>query len=276
MKTCWMRYSAASASVSNMTVHFVDTHAHICSESFRDDFEEMIRRTEEAHVDRIMIITLSNEETKRAVEFAQRDPYKYTVAAGIFPEDVKDLTDAYYEEFMQTASMKEVSVIGEIGLDYYWEKDPGVRALQRELFVRQIELARKLNKPIAVHSRDAMQDTFDIMKEHHWKGLMHCFAGSKEMAAEFTKLGYYIALGGPVTFKNARHSAEVVTSIDEKYLLTETDCPYMAPVPKRGKRNEPAYIPYIAAKMAELRGVSIEYIADVILRNWDRFLEQCA
>lgn len=252
--------------------HYVDTHAHIFAEQYADDFEEMLNRCAEAGVDQIMIITLSHDETMKAVEFAKKDPERFQVAAGIFPEDVKDLTDEMWEEFKETVKDPMISCVGEIGLDYYWEKDPEVRALQREVFIRQIELAKEIGKPILVHSRDAMQDTFDIMKAHHTHGLLHCFSGTKEMAKEFTKLGYYIALGGALTFKNARHSVEVCETIDEKYLLSETDCPYMAPTPFRGKRNEPSYIPLIVKKMAEVRGVSEEYMAEVIHANWHRFL----
>lgn len=255
-------------------IHFVDTHAHILSKEFEEDFEEMLKRAEDNHVDRIMIITLSHTETLQAIEFAKRDPNKYKVAAGIFPEDVKDVTEKDWEEFVEIAKHPDVTCIGEIGLDYYWEKDEGIRKLQREFFIKQIELAKEVNKPFLVHSRDAIQDTYDIMKEHHHHGLMHCYAGTKEMAKEFTKLGYYIALGGALTFKNARHSVEVCESIDEKYLLSETDCPYMAPTPMRGKRNEPSYIPYIVEKMAEIRGVSITEMAKIIDDNWTRFLEE--
>ncbi|MBE6127787.1 MAG: TatD family deoxyribonuclease [Erysipelotrichaceae bacterium] len=254
-------------------LHYLDSHAHIMAEEYQEDFEEMLKRAEDAHVDRIMIITLSHEETIRALAFARRDPGRYKVAAGIFPEDVKNVSDEDWQVFEKTAADPEVTCIGEIGLDYYWEKNPEIRKLQREYFIRQIELAKKLNKPFLVHSRDAIQDTYDIMKAHHGRGLMHCYSGTKEMAREFVKLGYYIALGGAVTFKNARHSVEVCADIDENYLLSETDCPYMAPVPKRGKRNEPSYIPYIVNKMAEVRGVSEEYMAEVIDRNWTRFLE---
>ena len=256
-------------------MHFVDTHAHIIAPEYDEDYDAMIQRTVDEKVDRIMIITLSLEETKRAKEIKRSDPCKYQIAAGIFPTDVKDLKEGDWEAFCQMAASPEVDVIGEIGLDYYWEEDKEIQVLQREYFIKQIELARSLNKPIAVHSRDAIQDTFDIMKEHHWKGLLHCFSGTKEMAREFIKLGYYIAIGGALTFKNARHSVEVVSTIDENYLLSETDCPYMAPVPYRGKRNEPSYIPLIVKKMAEVRGVSLEYMADVIDQNWTRFLGQC-
>ena len=267
-----MRSSHASAWGNNMT-YFIDTHAHIMAEEFQEDLEDVIRRTEEAHVDRIMIITLSHEETMKAIAFAERDPHKYQVAAGIFPEDVAGVSEEDWQLFVKTAADPRITCIGEIGLDYYWEKDPEVRKLQRDFFIRQIELAEQLNKPYLVHSRDAIQDTFDIMKEQGGRALLHCYSSTKEMAREFTKRGFYIALGGALTFKNARHSVEVCEDIDENYLLSETDCPYMAPVPMRGKRNEPSYIPLIVKKMAEVRNVTTEHMADVIAANWDRFLE---
>lgn len=269
-----MRYSQDSVLVNNMSeLHFVDSHAHIMGKEFEEDLDAVIERTVEKHVDRIMIITLTKEEALKAIEFSKRDPHKYVVATGIFPEDVTKVTDQDWDDFVSIAKRKEISVIGEIGLDYHWEKDPGIRTLQKEFFIRQIDLSIELNKPFAVHSRDAIQDTFDIMKEHHGHGLMHCYSGTKEMAVEFNKLGYYIALGGALTFKHARHAVEVAESIDEKWLLTETDCPYMAPEPVRGTRNEPSNIPYITQKMADVRGVSLEHMANVIEHNWDRYLE---
>ncbi len=253
-------------------LHFTDTHAHIFAPEFEEDFDAVLQRAEEAHVDRIMIITLSVPETEKALAFARKDPKRYQVAAGIFPEDIKDRTEQDWQAFQKIAADPGVACIGEIGLDYYWEKDPEVRKLQREWFIRQIQLANTLKKPYLVHSRDAMQDTFDIMKEQGGRGLMHCFAGTKEMAREFTKRGFYIALGGAVTFKNARHSVEVCEDIDIRFLLSETDCPYMAPVPKRGTRNEPANIPLIVQKMADIRGLSLEDMAARIEENWTRFL----
>ena len=268
-----MKYSPDSVLVSKMSeLHFVDSHAHIMGDEFKEDLDDVIRRTEEKHVDRIMIITLKAEEALRAIEFSRRDPHKYVVATGIFPEDVKDVTEKDWDRFETIARMPEITCIGEIGLDYHWEKDQGVRRLQREFFIRQIDLSTELNKPFAVHSRDAIQDTFDIMKEHHGHGLLHCYSGTKEMAREFNKLGYYIALGGALTFKHARHAVEVCEDIDEKWLLSETDCPYMAPEPVRGTRNEPCNIPYIVQKMADVRGVSLEHMANAIENNWDRYL----
>jgi TatD DNase family protein len=269
-----MRSSPDSVLVNNMSeMHYVDTHAHLFAEEYKDDLDAVIKRTEEKHVDRINIITLSLEETVKAVAFAQKDPHKYTVSAGIFPEDVQKVTEQDWDGFVKTAADPRIKIIGEIGLDYYWEKDPGVRQLQRDFFIRQVQLANALRKPFAVHARDAIQDTFDIMKKYQGHGLLHCYSGTKEMAVEFNKLGYYIALGGALTFKNARHAVEVAQSVDEKYLLTETDCPYMSPEPVRGTRNEPSNIPYILEKMASVRNVSEEHMAETVENNWDRFLE---
>ncbi len=254
-------------------IHYVDTHAHIMSEEFHEDFDQMIQRTAEKNVDRIMIITLSEKETLQAIDFAKQNPNKYQVACGIFPEDVTKLKEGDWEKFVEIASREEITAIGEIGLEYHWVTDLAEREIQKEYFIKQIELAKQLNKPILVHSRDAMQDTYDIMKEHQTRGLLHCFSGTKEMAKEFTKLGYYIALGGALTFKNSRHAKEVASLIDAKYLLTETDCPYMAPVPVRGTRNEPSNIPYITQVMAECRGISVEEMAQIVDDNYTRFLE---
>ena len=253
--------------------NYVDTHAHIFSKEYETDFEEVLKRAEENNVNRIMIITLDNEETKKAIEFSKRDKERYKVAAGIFPTDTKDVSEEYWDEYVSLVRSDDVCCVGEIGLDYYWEKDEDNRTIQRDFFIRQIELAKEVNKPFLVHSRDAIQDTYDIMKKYHHHGLMHCYSGTKEMAIEFTKLGYYIALGGAITFKNARHSVEVCEAIDEDYLLSETDCPYMTPEPNRGTRNEPCYIPLIVKKMAEVKGYSEEKMAEIIDNNWTKFLE---
>ena len=254
------------------TFHYVDSHAHIMSQEYKEDFEDVLKRIEEKNIGKVLIITLDYEEARKAIDFASKNPDRYQVATAIFPEDVKKVTDKSWNQFESLCKNPGISVIGEMGLDYYWEKDLGVRQLQRDLFVKQIELAKSLNKPIAVHARDAIQDTYDIMKAHHHKGVLHCFSGTKEMAVEFTKLGYYIALGGALTFKNARHSVEVCETIDSKYLLTETDCPYMSPVPVRGTRNEPSNIPYILEKMATVRNVSAEEMGKIVQDNYERFL----
>lgn len=255
------------------SIHYLDSHAHLLGEEYNEDRDEVVSKCLEKHVDRIMIITLSIEEGYQAIEYAKTNPSMFKVANGIFPCDIDEHTEEIWDDFVKLVSSDEITAIGEIGLDYYWVKDLEERKQQKVWFIKQLELAKKLNKPVLIHSRDAMQDTFDILKEHHVKGIIHCFPGSIEMAKEFTKLGYYIALGGPVTFKNARHAVEVVKDIDLNYLLSETDSPYMAPVPVRGKRNDPSNIPYIVAKMAEVRNMSVEEMANIIDANYTRFLE---
>lgn len=255
-----------------MIQNYIDTHAHIFSLEFHDDFDAVIARAHDAGVYRMMIVTTDEEEALQAIEFVKKDPVHYQVAYGIHPEYVKDATSEKLRKLEEIISKKEITAVGEIGMDLYYESD--TREAQKELFIYQIELAKKYNKPILVHSRDAMQDTYDIMKEHHVRGLLHCFSGSAEMAVEFTKLGYYIALGGAATFKNARHALEVCKAIDMKYLLSETDCPYMAPVPVRGTRNEPCNIPYIVDVLAKTRDISVEEMANTIDENYKRFLKE--
>lgn len=254
-------------------MEFLDSHFHLMSEEFNEDREDVLKRALEAGVKHLMLITLDNKETKEAIAFNQKHNHVLKIAAGIFPEDVDKVTDEYWQEFVSLAKNEEISAIGEIGLEYHWVEDKSLRLKQRELFIRQIELAKSLHKPYLVHSRDAIQDTYDIMKKYRGHGLLHCYSGSLEMAKEFIKLGFYIAIGGALTFKNARHTLSVVKNIDENYLLTETDSPYMTPVPYRGKRNEPSYIPYVVKKMAELKEISDAKMAKIIVDNWKRFLK---
>ena len=254
-------------------ITYLDSHCHLFDEAFESDFEGVIARANEKGVTLLNIMCTSWSEAEKAMAYARQDREHIKVSCGIFPTDVNELSEADKAEFYRVMKDPECTCIGEIGLDYYWEKNEAMRAKQRELFIEQIALANELQKPICVHSRDAMQDTFDIMKEHRTHGLMHSFSGSAEMGREFIRLGYYLSLGGPVTFKNARHAREVVASMDLNYLLSETDSPYMAPEPVRGTRNEPSNIPYIVAKMAECRNMETEAIAAQIESNWHRFLE---
>lgn len=253
-------------------ITYLDSHAHLFMDAYAEDFEEMMERAGTRGVTLLNIMCTTVEEAERAMAYAEHDPAHITVSCGIFPTDVNELTPDVKEAFFRVMKDERCTCIGEIGLDYYWEKDEAMRAKQRELFIEQIALANELDKPICVHSRDAMQDTFDLMKAHPSRGLMHSFSGSAEMGREFVKRGYYLSLGGPVTFKNARHSRDVVTDMDVRYLLSETDSPYMAPEPVRGKRNEPANIPYIVARMAECRNMEVPVLAKQIEENWRRFL----
>ncbi|NCB32968.1 MAG: TatD family deoxyribonuclease [Erysipelotrichia bacterium] len=252
---------------------YIDSHAHLFSEEFQDDFDAVIQRAKNSDVNRIMIMCTRMDEARRAMAFAAEDPKRYQVAVGIFPDDV-DHAEEWYPEFEELIQNPGIAAVGEIGLDYHWVQDK--KKEQQELFARQIESAKKVHKPILVHARDAMQDCFDIMKQHQAKGLMHCYSGSAEMAAEFTKMHIYISLGGVITFKNARRAREVCAAIDSSFLLSETDCPYMAPEPFRGTKNEPCRIPLIVAKMAEIRGIPEEDMKQMIYENYDRFLKEPA
>lgn len=249
---------------------FLDSHSHIFSEEFQEDFAEVLQRASDKQVERIVIITTQIEEAKQAMAFASKDPKSFQVAYGIHPEDVRTVTEDSLKEMEEIVSDERIQFVGEIGLDYYWEKEMAEQ--QKELFLAQIKIAKKVGKPIMVHSREAHQDTFDILKQHQVPGVLHCFSGSLELAKEYTKLGYYIALGGVVTFKNARQAKEVCVGIDKQFLLSETDCPYMSPEPVRGTRNEPSNIPYIVEKIAELNEWPLEKMSNQIWENGQRFL----
>ena len=253
---------------------YLDSHAHILSEEFEEDFDEMLKTCFERGVTRINIMCTEQDEARRAMKVVEQDPLHFTMPYGIFPTDVEKVTEELWDGFLEIAYDKRCACIGEIGLDYYWEKDETIRDKQKQLFIDQIKIANKVRKPICVHSRDAMQDTFDIMKEYPSKGLLHSFSGSLEMANEFIKRGYYISIGGPVTFKNSRHAVEVVQGIDKNFLLSGTDSPYMAPEPVRGTRNVPFNIPYIVQKMADVRNENVLDLAKTIDENWTRFLSQ--
>lgn len=246
---------------------WIDSHCHIIDEAFSDDFDEIIKRIEENNIERCMIVCCYDHEYDKAIALAKMDS-RFDVAVGIHPSDVKKLNDDIWNKFIEYSNNPYVKAIGEIGLDYYWDKDN--KDDQKDIFIKQIEIANKLNKPILVHSRDAMQDTFDIMKKYPAKGVMHCYSGSREMAKEFMKLGYYLSLGGPVTYKNANEPKEVAKIIDNDKILIETDCPYLTPVPFRGKRNEPSYVVYTGKYISELRNVDEDVLKDQLVSNYDR------
>ena len=245
---------------------YVDSHAHILSEEFQADLSEVEQRAADAGVEKILLVTTSASEAYRGMEFCGKNPERYALAYGIHPEDADLADEKVWDEFVRIAHDERIAAIGEIGLDFYWRKDN--RDKQIDLFIRQIEIAKEVNKPILVHSRDAIQDTYDIMKEHRCRGVMHCYSGSPEMALEFTKLGYLLAFGGALTFKNSKRAKESASAIKQEYLLTETDCPYMAPVPVRGTRNEPANIPYIEKELAAVRGEDADVLASAIIDNY--------
>ena len=249
-----------------MTLQLFDSHAHLNSERFAKDALEVRERALAAGVIGMMNVAYDVESSALAVE--QSESFKNTWAAvGMHPHDAKDYTDEAEEKFRQWATHPKVVAIGEMGLDYYYDHSP--RDVQREVFVRQMELAKEVNLPIIIHDRDAHGECLELIKSHG-KGLVgvfHCFSGSKEFAMEVLRLGFYVSFAGPVTYKNAHNLKEAAQAVPMDRILIETDCPYLTPEPFRGKRNEPIYVKYVAEEIAKLRGISVEEIGDRTTQN---------
>ena len=248
-----------------MTQYF-DTHAHYDSGKFNADREEVLRAVHESGVALIVDPGDCAATSARAVAIAQEYDFVYA-AVGWHPEEADSWTDGSLAHIRALAAQPKVCAIGEIGLDYYWDNEP--REVQKKWFIRQLELARELDLPVLIHSREAAADTMEIMKEHAkgLSGVIHCYSYSKEMAQEYIKMGFYIGVGGVVTFKNAKKLKEVVENIPLTSIVLETDCPYMAPEPNRGKRNNSAYIRYVAEKIAELKGITYEEVVEQTEKN---------
>ena len=245
-----------------------ETHAHYDDEAFREDREALFDEMFANDIDTIINVGASFAGCEQSVALADSHEKIYA-AVGIHPEDVEELTEARMAWLKKTASENQkVLAIGEIGLDYYWMESS--KEEQKKFFKAQIELANKLDMPIIVHDRDAHGDTLDILKETKPKGVVHCFSGSKEMAREIIKLGMYIGLNGVVTFNNARKSLEVAKEIPIERLVLETDCPYLAPTPMRGKRNDSHYIAYIAEKIASLLDMDAQELLNITNENAKR------
>jgi TatD DNase family protein len=246
-----------------------ETHAHLDDTQFDPDREELIRDFPKSGIGRIINVGASIASTKSTIALAEQHEEIYA-AVGVHPSDIDDLNEESFCWLQQQTAHPKVVAVGEIGLDYYWEKDPSVQARQRYWFSRQIMLAEEAHLPVIIHSRDAAQDTIQVMKETHAEeisGVIHCYSYSPEMAKEFIKMGYYIGVGGVVTFKNAKKLKETVEQISLERILLETDCPYMAPEPYRGTRNHSAMLPFVVRKIAELKGVTEEEVERVTWEN---------
>lgn len=248
--------------------HLADTHAHIDVEQFDEDRDAVVQRAAQAGLWRIVNMGDSMESSQSSVETATQYGMVYT-GVGIHPEEAREMTQADDDQLAAWAKMPKTVAIGEIGLDYYWEKDAGKRQLQSEVFIRQLDLARQLHLPVCVHNREAHGDMMDILRREAkgMVGVMHCFSGSLEIARELIRMGWFIGVDGPLTFKNAAKLPEIVQRLPLERIVIETDCPYMAPAPLRGKRNEPALVYYVAAKLAQLRGEGLEKVARQTTQN---------
>ncbi len=246
-----------------------ETHAHYDDDRFKEDRDATIKRVYESGVNPIINVGASISSTKTTLELARKYDFIYA-AVGVHPSDISDLNDETFAWLKEQTTWKKTVAIGEIGLDYYWDKEPQVQENQRYWFRRQLELAKETGLPVIIHSRDAAEETMEIMKEaakQEIQGVIHCYSYSPAMAKEFIKLGYYIGVGGVVTFKNAKKLVETVSQIPLERILLETDCPYMAPEPHRGTRNDSSNIPYVIAKIADIKGVSPEEVENITRSN---------
>ncbi|OYD06379.1 TatD family hydrolase [Paludifilum halophilum] len=248
-----------------------DSHTHLNDEQFNEDREEVIRRAREEYgVTRVLNVGFNRETIPDSLALAEKYDFIYS-AVGWHPVDAKDCTEEDLDWLESLCDHPKVVALGEMGLDYHWDKSP--RGVQESVFRQQIRMARELDFPIIIHDREAHEDVLRILKEEKAEevgGVMHCFGGDWEMARDCLDMNFYIGLGGPVTFKNAKLPKEIAQQVPLDRLLVETDSPYLAPHPNRGKRNESGYVRLVAEKIAELRGMSLEALAEATYDNANR------
>ena len=246
-----------------------ETHAHYDDERFAEDRDTLLASLPERGIGRIINVGSTLASTKETLAIAQNYPYVYA-AVGVHPSEIGDLNEETFAWLKEQTRQEKTVAVGEIGLDYYWDKEPEVQKAQRYWFKRQMELAREETLPVIIHSRDAAEDTMRLMQEIHAEeipGVIHCYSYSKEMALEFVKMGYRIGVGGVVTFKNARKLKETVEAVPMEAILLETDCPYMAPEPHRGTRNDSSNIPYVVNTIAQIKGISTDEVEQITWEN---------
>ncbi len=248
---------------------FIDVHCHLDS-NYYDDIDKVINNAKKNNVNKLIYNGCNKKSNKEVIRLINKYDSVYG-AVGYHPTELDDVNEKDYELLESLLSNKKIVAIGEIGLDYHYPDTN--KEKQKYAFRRQLELAEKHNIPVIVHSRDAIQDTFDIMSEYNIKGVIHCFSGSVEMAKEFIKKGFLISVGGIITFKNVKNIIEVIKNIDLSYVLLETDSPYLTPEPFRKEQNEPMYIPIIASKIADILNVSIEEISSKTTDNAKRLFD---
>ena len=237
----------------------IDTHAHYDDEQFDTDRDELLKSMHDGGIGLIVNAASTLESWGNIQRLTEEYPFVYG-AVGIHPDEAGTLTEEHMSEMERLLDLEKIVAVGEIGLDYYWDNES--HDVQKKWFIRQLELAKKKDMPVIIHSREAAADTMEIMRGYAsgMRAVIHCYSYSVEMAREYVKMGYYIGIGGVVTFKNAKKLVNVVKEIPLTSIVLETDCPYLAPVPYRGKRNSSLYLPYVAEKIAEIKGVSIEEV----------------
>ncbi|MCM1127225.1 MAG: TatD family hydrolase [Lachnospiraceae bacterium] len=248
-----------------------DTHAHYDDEAFDEDRDELLTHMRERGIEYIVNAGASLASTAKTVELTERYPFVYG-SAGIHPSETAGLTEQDMEWLLEMSKREKIVAIGEIGLDYHWQEPE--REVQKRWFKEQLKLAEQTHLPVIIHSRDAAADTLEILKEwdsHKTKGVIHCFSYTWETAKEYLAMDYYFGIGGVLTFKNAKKLKEAVMQIPMERILLETDCPYLAPEPYRGKRNQSDYILYAAEKLAELKGLDREKVLEITNSNAKNF-----
>ena len=254
-----------------------ESHAHYDDRQFDDDRHELLASLPENGIGRVINIGCSIKSCKRTLELVDQYDHVYGVL-GVHPSDIKKGLDEESFAWMEgQLSHEKIVAVGEIGLDYYWDKEPEVRENQKYWFKRHLELAKKHNLPVVIHSREAAEDTMEIMRQAAADGIpgvIHCFSYSKEIALEYVKMGYYIGVGGVVTYSNGRKLKEAVCAIPLNRILLETDCPYLTPVPHRGKRNSSLHLPRVVTEIAQLKGVSEEEVMRVTYENGMRLFSK--
>ena len=247
-----------------------ETHAHYDDEKFDADRVELLSHLlRENNIGKIVNVGATFKGCKESIALAEKYDDVYA-AIGIHPEEIDEINDEVIEWLRQNSSNPKVVAIGEIGLDYYWVKEEEQREKQRLWFNKQMDLAKELNLPVIIHSRDAAEDTLNTIRLYnnsHVKGIVHCYSYSKELAMEYVKMGWYIGVGGVVTFKNAKKLVETVEAIPLESIVLETDCPYMAPVPHRGERNSSIFLSHVAEKIAEIKNISVDEVEKVTYQN---------
>lgn len=247
-----------------------DTHAHYDDKQFDEDREMLLDSMQAGSVGTIVNASATVESWDKVLELTKKYPFVYGMI-GVHPDEVGALDEEKFARMERLLQEEKVVAVGEIGLDYYWDNES--HEVQKEWFIRQLELARKWNMPVNIHSREAAADTMEIMKKYAqgMKAIIHCYSYSKEMAEEYVKMGYLIGVGGVVTFKNARRLKETVEAIPLSHIVLETDCPYLAPEPNRGKRNSSLNLSYVAQAIADLKGVTAEEVIKVTEENAKAF-----
>ena len=250
-----------------------DSHAHYNDERFDGNREEILEKAYTEGVTSILNAGYGLESSKKAIQIAEKYPFMYA-SVGISPNDLEDIKVkgiSILNEISHLAKHQKVVAIGEIGLDYYWNKSHS--ELQKEIFIKQIKIANEVDLPIIIHTREAVSDTIDILRNKiqcENKGVFHCCPLNRELVKEALKLDYYISFAGPVTFKNVKNADDIIGMVPLEKMLVETDSPYLSPEPFRGKRNDSRNVKYVAEKIAKVRGISIEEIADITYKNAEK------